>query len=94
MHPFSDTNAVDVCLRESEGMLSRDFDAVAPKIISRIWGLMSKFLILDRFLKTLGWADDYPGSPVLRNVPSPGYLGTASKVSVFFSIKFSLIVFV
>lgn len=86
VHPFSDTTGVDVLLRESERMLSRDLEAVGPKNASRIWGFMSKFLLLDQFMKTMGLADCYPGTPVPRKICSMDYFGTASKVTVFTTI--------
>ena len=51
VHPFSDSNAVDVCLRESEMVITAKYDESSSKILSRIWGFMSKFVILDRFSK-------------------------------------------
>lgn len=87
IHPFSDTVSVDVVLRDSERMLLPEMDAVGPKNASRIWGFMSKFVMLDRFLKTLGLAQMYVGHPVPRKIFSRDYLGTASKVS--FTTNFS-----
>jgi len=84
VHPFSDTSGVDVLLRESEYMLSLDMDAVGPKNASRIWGFMSKFVMLDRFSKTLGVANVYPGVRVPKRMCSLSYIGTASKVSIIF----------
>jgi hypothetical protein len=80
IHPFSDTSWVDVVLRESERMLLPDHET-APKTASRIWGFISKFVILDRFLKTLGVAELLPGIEVPRRICSSEHLGTASKVS-------------
>ena len=73
-------------LRESERMLSRDMDAVGPKNASRIWGFISKFVMLDRFIKTLGLADLYPGIPIHRYHCDTEYLGTASRVMIFLTI--------
>lgn len=84
VHPFSDTSGVDVLLRESEYMLSLDLDAVGPKNAARIWGFMSKFVMLDRFSKALGVANVYPGVRVPKTMCSLSYIGTASKVSVIF----------
>ena len=64
-------------------MLSRDLEAVGPKNASRIWGFMSKFLLLDRFMKTMGLTDRYPGISVPRKISSMDYFGTASKVTIF-----------
>jgi len=65
-------------------MLSPELEAVGPKNASRIWGFLSKFVILDRFLKTLGLAKLYPGLAVPREKCSVEHLGTASKVDIFF----------
>jgi hypothetical protein len=65
-------------------MLSPELEAVGPKNASRIWGFLSKFVILDRFLKTLGLGKLYPGLSVPREKRSLEHLGTASKVEVFF----------
>jgi len=88
VHPFSDSNAVDVCLRESEMVLSAKYEDASSKIASRIWGFMSKFVILDRFSKTLGYADDYPGTSIARNFRGSLSLGTADKVSKLFFVNF------
>jgi hypothetical protein len=80
VHPFSDTIGVDVVLREAANMLSANFEAVGPKNAARIWGFMSKFVMLDRFSTTLGAAKIYPGLPVLKQKRSNDYLGSATKV--------------
>jgi hypothetical protein len=74
---------VDAVLRDAEKILSPLSDAVGAKNAARIWGFMSKFVMLDRFSKTLGVADIYPGSLVSKNVCSVEYLGTGSKVNSF-----------
>jgi len=65
-------------------MISLKMGAVGPKNAGRIWGFLSKFVMLDRFGKTLGVAEIYPGIPLPRSVCSPEYLGTAGKVSIPF----------
>jgi hypothetical protein len=80
VHPFSDTIGVDVVLREAANMLSPHFEAVGPKNAARIWGFMSKFVMLDRFSATLGAAKIYPGLPVPKQMCSNDYLGSAAKV--------------
>ena len=82
-HPFSETPAVDVVVREAERMLSPNLEAVGRKNASRIWGFMSKFIMLDRFSKTLGVAKLYPGIEVPKMFCSPDYLGTGLKVNAF-----------
>jgi hypothetical protein len=72
---------VDVVLREAEKILSADLEGVGKKHAARIWGYMSKFVMLDRFSQTLGAAGIHPGPPVPRKMCSLAYLGTASKVS-------------
>jgi hypothetical protein len=84
VHPFSETPAVDVVLREAEQILSPHLEAVGRKNASRIWGFMSKFAMLDRFGKTLGVAKLYPGIPVPKKTCPSDYLGTGSKVSTLF----------
>lgn len=81
VHPFSDTNAVDVLVRESGWIFTGGVDAAGTKNASRIWNFVSKFLIIDRFLKTLGLSVDRPGLSVPRRVASMDYFGTASKVN-------------
>jgi hypothetical protein len=76
-YPFSDTVSVDVVLREAEQILSTHLCGHA----SRIWGFMSKFVMLDRFCKTLGVAKQYPGKTVVKKMCSNDYLGTGSKVN-------------
>jgi hypothetical protein len=73
---------VDIILREADKILSSDLDAVRSRNAARIWGFISKFVMLDRFCKTLGAGEVYPGIPVPKKMCSPDYLGTASKVSI------------
>lgn len=65
-------------------MLSPDLRAVGPKNAGRIWGLMSKFVMLDRFIKALGAADVHPGLCVARRSCPMEYFGTVDRVSIFF----------
>lgn len=74
---------MDVVLREAEDMLLPHSKAVGPQSASRIWALMSKFVMLDRFGKTLGVAECHPGHPVPWQMRSKEYFGTGSKVSIF-----------
>lgn len=80
VHPFSDTSGVDVLLRAEEMILSPKWELVGSKNAGRIWGFISKFVMLDRFAKTLGAADVYPGIVVPRKMCSNDYLGTGLKV--------------
>jgi hypothetical protein len=64
-------------------MLSPEWEVVGPKYSARIWALVSKFIMLDRFSKTLGAADIYPGVLMPKKTCSVDYLGTGSKVSIF-----------
>jgi hypothetical protein len=93
VNPFSDTMAVDIVLRESEKMLSPNLNAVCPKNASRIWGFISKFVMLDRFSKVSGVAKVFPGHPVGRKGCSSEYVGTGFKVSLFIRISFVLTVY-
>lgn len=81
VYPFSDTIGVDVVLREAECILSSHLEAVGPKNAARIWGFMSKFVMLDRFSAVLGVAKVYPGVNVPRKICSNDYLGSGLKVS-------------
>lgn len=58
-------------------------DIVGAKYAGRIWGFISKFVMLDRFSKTLGASNIYPGRLITRRICPPDYFGTASKVSIF-----------
>ena len=93
IHPFSDTVGVDVVLQDSERILWSDLDADGPKNAVRIWGFISKFVMLDWFVKTLGLAEAYPGIPMARKTRPLDYLGTATKVTVFLSIQFIVLIF-
>jgi hypothetical protein len=83
VHPFADSPAVDVLLREAEDILSPNLDAVGRRNATRIWGFFSKFVMVDRFSKSLGVAEVYPGIVVPKKICSLDYLGTGSKVSIF-----------
>lgn len=87
VHPFSDTNGVDHLLQEAEEILSPKLilspkSLVGPKSAARIWGFISKFVMLDRFMKALGIAEDHPGILVPRIFCEDEYLGTGLKVSI------------
>ena len=64
-------------------MHSEDISAVGPRNASRIWGFVSKFVMLDRFAKTLGLAEIHKAPPVRRTVCEEEYFGTAAKVRIF-----------
>lgn len=83
VYPFSDTPAVDVVFRQVDAMFSGNIDAVGRKYASRIWGYVSKFVMLDRFCKTLGVAGVYPATPVHRKICTLNHFGTAARVSTF-----------
>lgn len=74
---------VQTLLEESERMFSADLKVVGPKNASKIWGFISKFVMLDRFMKAVGVADIHPGLCVLRDARSPEHFGTANRVSMF-----------
>jgi len=71
-------------------------NSIGPKNASRIWGFMSKFVMLDRFAKTLGGAEAHPGISVPKTKMQKDQLGSAAKVSTFFkkNYRIFLIVFV
>jgi hypothetical protein len=70
-------------------MFSENLDALGRKHAGRIWSFMSKFIVLDRFCKTLGVAGIYPGCISCKKAWSLDYFGTASKASDFFLTYFS-----
>jgi hypothetical protein len=74
---------VDVIVKDAEKILSPNLDAVSVRHAGRIWGLLSKFVMLDRFSAALGSAKVNPGLPVPRKISTREYFGTASKVSIF-----------
>jgi hypothetical protein len=82
-HPFSDSYGVDIILREADDILSANLEMVGPKNASRIWGFLSKFVMVDRFSSVLGAAEFHPGLPVPRKTCSPDYIGTGAKVRSF-----------
>jgi hypothetical protein len=61
---------------------SSSLDKVGRKHAGRIWGFISKFVMLDRFGKTLGAAEVYPGLIFPKTMRSDDFYGTASKVSI------------
>lgn len=65
-------------------MLSQNMQEVGWRNAGRIWGFMSKFVMLDRLSKALGAAKVYPGLSVPRKTCSSEYLGTGAKVRFFF----------
>jgi hypothetical protein len=71
---------VGAILREAEKMLSENLEDVGKKHASRIWGYMSKYVMLDRISKTLGAMSVYPGPLVPKKLRSLNYFGTAAKV--------------
>lgn len=73
---------MDVLLRKAELVLTEDPTSIGPKHASQIWGFLSKFIMLDRFIKALGGAEVYPGLSIPRTTLSLNYLGTGSKVSI------------
>lgn len=73
-------------MRDAEIILSSNFDKVGPKNAGRIWGFISKFVMLDRFIKDLGVAQIHPGVPVPRKLCTLDYLGNASKASILLTI--------
>ena len=81
VHPFSDTFGVDGVFRDSQRMLSPNMVEVCPKNAARIWGFVSKFVMLDRFAKTLFGTDFHPGLPVPRRHCEEYFFGTGAKVS-------------
>lgn len=87
VHPFSDSPSVDILLRDARRMISDSLETVGPKNASRIWGLISKFAMLDRFGKTLGVAKLYPGLGLARKSYSSHYYGIPGLKVNFFAPK-------
>ena len=75
---------MDAVLRDAAKMISPNIEVVGPKNASRIWGFVSKFVMLDRFSKTLFGTDFNPGVLVPRKICTEEYLGTAGKVNISF----------
>jgi hypothetical protein len=84
IHPFSDINSVDVVLREADTMLSPKMGLIGPRNAGRVWGFISKFIMLNRFAKTLFGTDFPPGCCVPRKVCTEDYLGSTTKVNIYF----------
>ena len=83
VYPFSDTTGVDVILRESKLMISAQMTVVGGKNASRIWGFLSKFIMVDRFGKTLGVADVHPCAVLERKICESNHLSSSAfRVSV------------
>lgn len=74
---------MDIVVRDALKILSSNLDAVGLRHAGRIWGLISKFVMLDRFAETLGCAEFNPGLFIPRKVCDVDYFGTAARVSVF-----------
>jgi hypothetical protein len=64
-------------------MLSAHLEAVSARNAARIWGFMSKFVMLDRLSALFGAAEICPGLRVLKTMCSSEYLGTGAKVTYF-----------
>lgn len=81
---------MDTVIRDADQMLSQNMEAVGARNASRIWGFVSKFVMLDRFAKTLFGTDFRPALVVPRKICTENYLGTGAKVSLylFHSITF------
>jgi hypothetical protein len=84
IHPFSDINGVDGVLRDANTMLPPKMGLIGPKTAGRVWGFISKFIMLDRFAKTLFGTDFHPGCRVSRTLCTEDYLGTTTKVNIYF----------
>ena len=50
--PFSDTIGMQTVLHDAERMLSPGMEIVGQKNVSRIWGFVSKFVMVDHFART------------------------------------------
>ena|ERR1700679_836086 len=83
VHPFGDTTGIDHLLRECEEIFLHTLDTVGAKNAARIWGFISKFVMLDRFVKALGIPEEHMGILVSRKLCEEDYLGTGLKVSIF-----------
>lgn len=82
--PFADTIGVQTVLDDAERMLSPGMEIVGRKNASRIWGFVSKFVMVDRFARALFGSEFHAAVPVRRNLCSEESLGTAKKVSIYF----------
>jgi hypothetical protein len=82
VRPFSYTEAVEILIRDADKILLVDSSSVSAKNAVRIWAFMSKFVMLDRFAKTLGVGQVYPGMTVAKTALGGDDFGGASKVRV------------
>ena len=62
-------------------MLPPHLELVGAKTAGRIWGFVSKFVMLDRLSEVFGAGALHPGLQVPRRTCSPDYIGTGAKVS-------------
>jgi hypothetical protein len=72
-------------------ILSGDLDAAGAKNASRIWGFMSKFVMLDRFLKALGLTANRSSQSVHRMTSLSGifwdcFQGIPFVVNILYSL--------
>jgi hypothetical protein len=91
IHPFSEKPSVDLVLRDAEKLLSPYcLEVVSAQFASRIWGFVSKFVMVDRFSKALGVAETSRGCQMPKRMNSTDYFGTGAKVCsfIFMSLTF------
>lgn len=86
VHPFSDSNAVKYLLCATKKILTPEWETVGAKYGSRIWSFVSKFVMMDRFIKTLGVAEIHHGVIIPKRFCPDGYAGPGSKVNLFIKI--------
>ena len=74
-HPFNDTPAVAIILRNAKSILASVTDKRSVGYVWRIWGLMSNFVLFDCLCITFGVASVAPSQLWLTDIVSQAILG-------------------
>lgn len=82
VHPFSYTEAVENLIRDAIKIFSADSSSVSGKNAVRIWAFISRFVMLDRFAKTLGVGQLHPGMTIPKKLSLGDDFGGATKVRI------------
>jgi hypothetical protein len=82
VHPFSYTEIVAKLIRDANKIFTADSSSVSGKNAVRIWAFIARFVVLDRFAKTLGVAQLHPGTTMPKTVSFGDDFGGATKVRI------------
>ncbi len=85
VHPFSDTTGVQGLLNDTEAIFREDTSTFGRNRASRVWGFISKFVMLDRFAQAFGAAEILPGSHRPRSGFPLQDIGGTANVSALLS---------